>query len=63
MGALNANLMIQKEKWQARYEEVVAFLNGDSFISLNDYITACIELLKLNPKKHSCVSVRGTRLK
>lgn len=38
-------------------------LNGDSFISLNDYITACIELLKLNPKKHSCVSVRGTRLK
>lgn len=32
MGALNANLMIQKEKWQARYEEVVAFLNGDSFI-------------------------------
>ena len=38
-------------------------INGDSFIALNDFICACIELLKLNPKKHSCVSVRGLRLK
>lgn len=38
-------------------------INGDSFIALNDYISACIELLKLKPKTHSCVSVRGIRLK
>ncbi len=38
-------------------------INGDSFIALNDYISACIEYLKLKPKKHSCVAVRGIKLK
>lgn len=36
-------------------------IQGDSFISLNDYVLACIELLKISPKKHECISVRTIR--
>lgn len=34
-------------------------LNGDSFISLNDYVSACVELLKIKPNIHKCTSVRA----
>lgn len=36
-------------------------IKGDSSISLNDYVLACIDLLKISPKKHQCISVRSLR--
>lgn len=36
-------------------------LNGDSYISISDFVTASVELLKLGPKPFKCVSVRAKK--
>ncbi len=36
-------------------------LNGDSYISENDFLSACVELLKRIPEKHRCISVKALK--
>lgn len=36
-------------------------LTGDSYISVTDFVSASVELLKLGPKEHRCTSVRAKK--